>query len=89
MTDEYPEDTEILKLLTDPVDAEAFENLMENAHGKGKSAVDLVREEPGMTSRKTIRKLCLKDKPKFFSRLIGAFFRRGRRGADQLDGGAY
>lgn len=65
MSDETPDFTEdhrILDRLQDPLDVEAFSNLMEHAHQKGMSAADFVREEPDRTSRKAIRKLCLKDR---------------------------
>ena len=59
---DYSEDERILARLVDPVDIEAFSNLMVHAHQKGMSAADFVREEPKRTSRKVIRKLCLKDR---------------------------
>jgi hypothetical protein len=59
---EFSEDQTIMERLTDPLDIEAFTNLIANAHDSGMSAVDFVREEPGRTSRRVIRKLCLKDK---------------------------
>jgi len=55
------EDQGILEDLSDPMDVEAFANLMANAHECGMSAADFVREDPDRTSRKTIRKLCLKN----------------------------
>lgn len=58
----YSEDDRILARLVDPVDAEAFANLMEHAHRRGMSAADFIREVPERTSRKTIRRLCLKDR---------------------------
>ncbi len=60
--DGYLEDDRILARLEDPVDAEAFSNLMEHAHRQGMSAADFVREVPERTSRKAIRRLCLKDR---------------------------
>ena len=60
--DGYLEDDRILASLVDPVDAEAFSNLMEHAHQRGMSAADFIREVPERTSRKTIRRLCLKDR---------------------------
>lgn len=60
--DGYSEDDRILARLMDPVDAEAFSNLMEHAHRRGMSAADFIREEPERTSRKAIRRLCLKDR---------------------------
>jgi len=71
----YPEDEEVLRQLEDPVDVEAFKNLMANAHVRGKSAVEMVREEPGITSRPHIRQLCLRDKGKFFWAQLKKFFR--------------
>ncbi|MSS71559.1 MAG: hypothetical protein EXS64_08725 [Candidatus Latescibacteria bacterium] len=59
---DFSEDDAILAQLTDPEDAEAFSNLMENAHGLGQSAASFVREEPGRTSRRAIRRLCVKDR---------------------------
>lgn len=61
---DFSEDDEILARLTDPLDVEAFSNMMEHAHAQGKTAASMVREEPGVTSRKAIRRLCLKDKKK-------------------------
>lgn len=64
MTDrrlDFVEDAEILERLSDPLDIEAFSNLMVYAHEEGVSAADFVREEPDRTSRRTIRKLCLKN----------------------------
>ncbi|MDE2998600.1 MAG: hypothetical protein OXU79_05905 [Gemmatimonadota bacterium] len=60
--DGYSEDDRILARLIDPVDAEAFSNLMEHAHKRGMSAADFIREVPERTSRKAIRRLCLKDR---------------------------
>ena len=60
--DGYPEDDRILACLVDPVDVEAFSNLMEHAHQRGMSAADFIREVPERTSRKAIRRLCLKDR---------------------------
>lgn len=59
---EYLEDDRIMARLEDPVDAEAFSNLMEHAHQRGMSAADFIREVPERTSRKAIRRLCLKDR---------------------------
>ncbi len=59
---DYSEDERILGCLSDSADIEAFSNLMDHAHQKGMSAADFVREEPKRTSRKTIRKLCLKNR---------------------------
>ena len=59
---DYAEDRRILSRLKDAVDIEAFSNLMLHAHDQGMSAADFVREEPKRTSRKMIRKLCLKDR---------------------------
>ena len=53
------EDRAVLDQLTDPLDIEAFENLMANAHQTGKSAVTMVQEEPNLTSRAKIRRLCV------------------------------
>ena len=61
-TPDYGEDEQILQGLSDPLDVEAFGNLMEHAHEKGMSAADFVREEPKRTSRKAIRKLCLRNR---------------------------
>ena len=59
---DFSEDDQILKGLDDPLDIEAFSNLMSHAHPLGISAADFVREEPKRTSRKKIQKLCLKDR---------------------------
>ena len=59
---DFSEDDRILADLTDRADIEAFTNLMEHAHEQGLSAADFVREEPKRTSRKRIRKLCLKNR---------------------------
>lgn len=61
-TTDYTEDEQILACLSDPLDVEAFSNLMNHAHELGMSAADLVREEPKRTSRKIIQKLCLKNR---------------------------
>ena len=60
-TPDFSEDDRILSNLTDGADIEAFTNLMEHAHEQGISVADFVREEPKRTSRKRIRKLCLKN----------------------------
>lgn len=70
------EDDEILAQLTDPLDVEAFANMMEYAHAQGKSAASMVREEPGVTSRKAIRRLCLKDKKKVLRDRVRDVLRR-------------
>lgn len=72
---DFSEDEAILAQLTDPMDAEAFSNLMENAHRLGQSAASFIREEPGRTSRKAIRDLCLKDKKRSVVDRVGAVFR--------------
>jgi hypothetical protein len=59
---DFSEDERILASLSDPVDVEAFTNLMAHAHEQGVSAADFIREEPQRTSRRAIRKLCLKDR---------------------------
>jgi 5-methylcytosine-specific restriction endonuclease McrBC regulatory subunit McrC len=59
---DFSEDERILVSLSDPVDIEAFTNLMAHAHELGVSAAEFVREEPQRTSRRTIKKLCLKDR---------------------------
>lgn len=76
------EDREVLDALTDPDDVEAFKNIVDNARGQGKTGVQLVREDPANTSRKAIRRLCLKDKLGFLSALFRtAFGHRARRPA--------
>ena len=57
-----PEDREVLDGLSDPADAEAFRNIAANAQTRGKTGVELIQENPEHTSRKAVRKLCLKDK---------------------------
>ena len=71
----YPEDEVILGQLADPMDVEAFTNLMENAHREGVSAADFVREEPKRTSRKSIRKLCLKDQKRSIKAVVSSVVR--------------
>jgi len=74
------EDKEILQQLTDPVDREAFLNLADNAARQGKSAVELICEEPQLTSRDAIRDLCLKRKKKgFFASLLKKLFGTHRK----------
>ena len=73
--DEYLEDDRILALLEDPVDAEAFTNLMEHAHQRGMSAADFIREVPERTSRKAIRRLCLKDRKRTLRARLSSFAR--------------
>jgi len=90
--DEYPEDEKILRQLVDPVDLEAFRNLMANAHAMGKSAAEMIREEPGLTSRPRIRQLCLEDKGKFIWAQLRRFFRNfGRTSPDhrRMHGGPF
>lgn len=71
----YPEDDEILSQLDDPMDLEAFANLMENAHRESVSAADFVREEPKRTSRKTIRRICLKDRKRSLKAVVSSVVR--------------
>ncbi len=59
---DFSEDDRILAGLTDDADIEAFGNLMAHAHEQGVSAADFIREEPRRTSRRRIRKLCLKNR---------------------------
>ena len=63
---DFSEDDRILAGLTDDTDIEAFSNLMAHAHDQGVSAADFVREEPRRTSRRRIRKLCLKNRKRSF-----------------------
>ncbi len=72
---EYHEDERILAHLEDPVDVEAFANLMEHAHQRGMSAADFIREVPGRTSRKAIRRLCLKDRKRTLRAMFSSFAR--------------
>ena len=85
---EFSEDQTIMERLTDPLDIEAFTNLMANAHGSGMSAVDFVREEPDRTSRRVIRKLCLKDKGRslwiLISSSLKSLWRTPSRDSDHL-----
>lgn len=67
---DFKEDEEILAQLDDEADVEAFSNLMAHAHDLGISAADFVREEPKRTSRKRIRKLCLKDQKRTFKMIV-------------------
>jgi hypothetical protein len=61
-TPDFSEDEQILGVLSDPLDVEAFGNLMAHAHDQGMSAADFVREEPKRTSRRAIQKLCLRNR---------------------------
>ncbi len=72
---DYSEDKRILASLSDPIDVEAFFNLMDHAHQQGISAADFVREEPKRTSRKAIRKLCLKDRKRSLRALMASIFK--------------
>jgi len=72
---DYTEDEHILARLSDPMDIEAFYNLMAHAHQKGMSAADFVREEPKRTSRRVIRKLCLKDRKRSLRLQISSVIR--------------
>ena len=58
---DFSEDDRILASLSDPMDVEAFTNLMAHAHELGVSAANFIREEPQRTSRRAIKKLCFKD----------------------------
>ncbi len=69
---DFTEDNKILALLKDEADIEAFTNLMAHAHGLGMSAADFVREEPKRTSRKYIRKLCLKDRKRSLHLMVAS-----------------
>ena len=69
-TIDFSEDDTILAQLEDPVDVEAFRNLMENAHRDGVSAADFVREDPKRTSRKAIRRLCLHDRKRSIRAMV-------------------
>jgi len=73
---DFSEDDEILAQLTDPLDVEAFANMMAYAHAQGKSAALMVREEPGVTSREAIRRWCLKDKRKVLRDRVRDMLRR-------------
>jgi len=76
MDKDFEEDERILSQLTDPIDIEAFSNLMEYAHSHNQSAASLIREEPNLTSRPAIRKLCMEDKKKVFSDYIRNFIKK-------------
>ena len=58
-SERFVEDEVVCAQLTDPLDVEAFANLMAHAHQEGKSAAAMIREEPNLTSRPKIRKLCI------------------------------
>ncbi len=73
-----PEDREVLDGLSDPDDVEAFRNIAENAQLQGKTGVELIQENPTHTSRKAIRKLCMKNKGGVMKALFHTLF--GRRG---------
>ena len=70
------EDQVILAALVDPIDAEAFRNLMAHAHERGMSAADFVREEPDRTSRKSIRSLCLRGRKRTFGLAVRSGLKR-------------
>jgi len=90
MSEEFAEDEIVLNQLTDPVDIEAFKNLMEHAHSLGQSAASFVREESERTSRSEVRKLCRKDKKKVFRDSVRSYFRRlWTRGSAEGEGGGY
>ena len=71
----FPEDDEILAQLDDPMDVEAFSNLMDNAHQDKVSAADFIREEPKRTSRRAIRHLCLKDQKRSLKAVVSSVVR--------------
>jgi len=71
----YPEDDEILSQLDDSLDVEAFANLMENVHREGISAADFVREDTKRTSRKRIRRLCMKDRKRSIKAIVSSVIR--------------
>jgi hypothetical protein len=79
---DFSEDDAILAQLTDPEDAEAFLNLMENTHRLGQSAASFVREEPGRTSRKAILDLCVKDRWRAVTDRVRSAFRSMWKGGD-------
>ena len=72
---DFSEDDRILGQLSGETDVEAFSNLMAHAHEKGMSAADFVREEPKRTSRKAIRKLCLKNHKRSLRVQISSVFK--------------
>lgn len=76
MSENFAEDEEILRQLTDPEDIEAFSNLMYHAHSRNQSAASFIREEPGRTSRKRIKQLCLKEKKKVLRDSLKGYFKR-------------
>lgn len=69
---DFREDELILALLQDEADIEAFSNLMAHAHSLGMSAADFVREEPKRTSRRRIRKLCLKNRKRSLKLMVAS-----------------
>ena len=72
---DFSEDEQILARLNDSADIEAFTNLMSYAHEQGMSAADFVREEPQRTSRKAIRKLCLKNQKRTLKAQVASVIR--------------
>lgn len=76
----FAEDEAVRARLADPVDVEAFTNLMATAHRQGKSAAAMIREEPNLTSRPAIRGLCVGEhKARFLgTQLTGFLHRLGR-----------
>ena len=75
------EDRKVLDALEDQGDVEAFKNLIANARAQGKMGVELVQEEPQHTSRKAIRKLCMKDKGGVFAAFVKRLFGGSSRGS--------
>lgn len=69
---DFSEDDFILSQLQDEEDIEAFTNLMAHAHSLGISAADFVRQEPKRTSRKGIRKACLKNQKRTFKMIMAS-----------------
>ena len=73
----FAEDEAVRARLADPVDVEAFTNLMAAAHRQGQSAAVMIREEPNLTSRPAIRRLCVGEhKARFLWAQLKSFFNR-------------
>jgi len=73
-----PEDREVLAALSDPLDVEAFRNIIDSARAQDKTGVELVREDPAHTSRKAVRRACLKNRWASLAAMFRSVFRTSR-----------
>lgn len=76
------EDREVLAALSDPLDIEAFRNIIDSARAQDKTGVELVREDPAHTSRRGVRRACLKNKWAFLAAMFRSVFRTSRHTTD-------